>query len=135
VGERYTETFKVRWAECDPQNVVFNGAYFVYFDTVQSGLWTRALGPWQERHDRGVDFVLVETTLQFLQPARYEDVLEVSAAIERLGTTSMGVELEAVRDGAVLVRARSAYVCVDGTAFTKQAIPPWVREGLGPYLI
>jgi len=135
VGRRYAETFKVRWSECDPQNVVFNGAFFVYFDTVQSGLWTKALGSWQERHDRRVDFVLVETTLKFFQPARYEDVLEVSAAIEKLGTTSLTVELEAVKADEVLVRARSAYVCIDGTTFTKQAMPPWVREGLDPYLI
>lgn len=135
MGELYVETFKVRWAECDPQKVVFNGSYFIYFDTVQANLWTTACGSWQERHERGVDTVLVETHVRYRQPALVDDVLQVSAAVEHLGTTSARLSFEAVRDGTVLVEATSWYVIVDSTTLTKKPIPQWMRDGLSAFML
>jgi acyl-CoA thioester hydrolase len=134
-GKRYVETFKVRWAECDPQNVVFNGSYFIYFDTAQSGLWSLVRGSREERQKLGIDSVLVETHVRYLAPARHEDLLDVSVGVERLGTTSFALKLEATREGSLLVDATSWYVCIDLATFTKRPLPEVVRDRLSEYVI
>ena len=39
---RFFERLRVRWAEIDAQQIVFNGHYLTYFDTAVGGYW-RAL--------------------------------------------------------------------------------------------
>ena len=34
---RFLERLRVRWAEIDAQKIVFNGHYFMYFDTAVAG--------------------------------------------------------------------------------------------------
>jgi acyl-CoA thioester hydrolase len=134
-GKRYVENFKVRWAECDPQNVVFNGSYFIYFDTAQSGLLTEVLGSWRDRHGLGVDTVLVETHVRFVAPARFEDLLEVSVTVTKIGTTSVELKLEARREETLVAEATSWYVFVDLATFKKSGLPQYARDALAEYLI
>ena len=134
MGEPYVETFKVRWAECDPQQVVFNGSYFIYFDTAQSGFWSKVIGSWKERKGE-MDSVLVETHIRFVAPARFEDILHVSVGVVKLGTTSFELKLEATRDGQLLAEASSWYVLVDLTTFAKLELPQATREAMAAFLI
>ena len=39
---RFRDRLRVRWAEIDAQQIVFNGHYLMYFDTAMAGYW-RAL--------------------------------------------------------------------------------------------
>jgi acyl-CoA thioester hydrolase len=34
---------RVRYAECDPQQIVFNANYFAYFDVAMTELWRAAI--------------------------------------------------------------------------------------------
>ena len=59
----------MRYGECDPQGIVFNANYLLYFDVAVTELWRTAVGPWQEMVDRGVDIVVAEANLTFRAPA------------------------------------------------------------------
>jgi acyl-CoA thioester hydrolase len=135
MDERFVATVRVRWAECDPQNVASNDAYFVYLDVAQSELWRTAVGPWDERRKIGIDTVLHETRVRYRAPARFEDLLEIVVRVARLGTTSVTLLMEVTRDGEVLVEATSRYVLIDLETFNKVELPQEVREGLTPYLV
>jgi acyl-CoA thioester hydrolase len=39
VPEIFVHELRVRYAECDPQNIVFNANYLVYFDVAFTELW------------------------------------------------------------------------------------------------
>jgi acyl-CoA thioester hydrolase len=133
VPDPFVHELRVRYAECDPQGIVFNANYLVYFDVVFTELWRAAVGPWQEMVQRGIDAVVAEANARFRAPARFDDVLELHARITRLGTTSMTTEIDVVRDGELLVQGRLQHVCVDVTTWGKTEIPDWVRDGLRRY--
>ena len=42
-------SLRVRWAEVDRQDVVFNGNYFLYFDVAVAGSWCADVVPARHR--------------------------------------------------------------------------------------
>jgi acyl-CoA thioester hydrolase len=123
------QRLRVRYAECDPQGIVFNANYLMYFDVVFTELWREALGPWQER-EVGVDIVVAEANVLFRAPARFDEQLDLSAQVTRLGETSITSEYEIARDGTLLVSGRLRHVCVGAESWQKITIPESVRDGL-----
>src|SRR4051795_10033591 len=104
--EPFVHELRVRYGECDPQGIVFNANYLLYFDVAFTELWRAAVGPWQEMVERGVDAVVAEANVRFRSPARYDDVLALVAWVDELGTTSMTTRIDATRGGEVLVEGR-----------------------------
>jgi acyl-CoA thioester hydrolase len=129
----FSHELRVRYGECDPQGIVFNANYLLYFDVAFTELWREGIGPWQEMVDRGIDAVVAEANARFRAPARYDDVLELRARVTRLGTTSITTEIDVLRDGELLVEGRLQHVIVDAKTWKKTEIPGWVRAGLEPY--
>ncbi len=130
---RFNHPLRVRYAECDPQGIVFNANYMMYVDVAFTEFWREAVGPWQDMVQRGVDMVVAEASLRFLSPARFDDELALRATIARLGESSLTSEIEIVRGEELLVEVQVRHVCVSTDTWRKSAIPDWVRAGLKPY--
>ena len=131
----FAHELRVRYGECDPQGIVFNANYLLYFDVAFTELWRAAVGPWQEMVQRGIDAVVAEAGLRFRAPARFDDVLALEARVVDLGRTSLTTEIDVVRDGKTLVEGRLRHVVVDTRTWDKTPIPDWVREGLRGYVV
>jgi acyl-CoA thioester hydrolase len=130
----FVHELRVRYGECDPQGIVFNANYLLYFDVAFTELWREAVGPWQEMVQRGIDAVVAETHLSFRAPARYDDELQLRVQIARLGTTALTTEIDVVRGEELLVAGWLRHVCVDTASWNKTEIPEWVRRGLVPFV-
>jgi acyl-CoA thioester hydrolase len=129
----FAHELRVRYGECDPQGIVFNANYLLYFDVAFTELWRAAVGAWQEMVERGVDAVVAEANARFRAPARFDDVLELHLRVTRLGTTSITTEIDVERGGELLVEGRLQHVFVSTETWQKTEIPGWVRAGLEPY--
>jgi acyl-CoA thioester hydrolase len=121
---------RVRYGECDPQGIVFNANYLLYFDVAFTELWRAAVGPWQEMVQRGVDAVVADARLSFRAPARFDDEIELRARVARLGRSSITTEIDVVCDERVLVSGTLRHVCVSTDTWRKTELPEWVRSGL-----
>ncbi|HET6999439.1 MAG TPA: thioesterase family protein [Solirubrobacterales bacterium] len=130
----FVHQLRIRYGECDPQGIVFNANYVAFFDHVFTELWRQAFGSYRSMVDRGVDMVVAEMNLTFRGSARFDDLVEIEATIERLGTTSMTTRLELAREGEPLVEATIRHVFVDTASWSKTPIPTWLRDGLTPYV-
>ena len=134
-------TLRVRYAECDPQGVVFNAHFLAYFDVGITELFRAAFGSYQAMVDRGVDFVVAEAGLRYRRPAHFDDELTLEVAVTRMGTTSITTSYRVLRDGELLVDGTLRHVLIDLKTLVgrepdaKTAIPDWMREGLAPYVI
>ncbi len=133
MGEAFTHTLRVRYAECDAQGVVFNAHYLAYFDTSLTELWRAAFGSYQAMLDRDVDVVVAEARLRFRRPARFDDQLTLEIAISHLGSTSIVNEHRVLRDGELLVDGTLRHVLVDRRTLAKTPLPDWLRDGLAPW--
>ena len=130
MGRSHTHRIRVRYGECDPQGVVFNAHYFAYFDIALTELWRAAAGGYAGMIEDGIDLQVVEATARYKAPARFDDEIDVTIEVAKLGTTSMVTSLAIRRDGALLVEGELAHVFVDTTALTKVPIPERVRSAL-----
>ena len=135
MAEPYVHTLRVRYHECDAQGIVFNANWFTFFDVTLTEWFRAAFGSYSALVDEhGVDVVLAETSARFRGSARFDDELAISAAVERVGNTSMVVAFTARRDGEALVEGRTVYVFVGAEDLAKRPIPAAVREALAPYV-
>jgi acyl-CoA thioester hydrolase len=126
----FVHELRVRYGECDPQGIVFNANYLLYFDVAFTELWRAAVGPWQEMVARGVDAVVAEANLNFRAPARFDDELELQAHVAQLGDSAITTEINVIRGEELLVAGRLRHVCVSTETWRKTDVPDWVRSGL-----
>jgi acyl-CoA thioester hydrolase len=133
VAEPFVHRLRVRYAECDPQGVLFNAHYLAYVDHTITELWRAAYGGYQAMLDRGVDIVVAEANLRFLGPARFDDEIAIEAQVAHFGTTSLATEYRFTRDRVLLLEASLRHVFVDRETAVKTPIPDWAREGLAPW--
>ena len=126
----FVHELRVRYGECDPQGIVFNANYLLYFDVAFTEYWRDRVGPWDDMVSFGVDVVVAEANLRFRAPARFDDVLALAVTTEELGTTSMTTRVDVQRDGELLVEMRLRHVFVDRETWSKTAMPETIREQL-----
>jgi acyl-CoA thioester hydrolase len=129
----FAHRLRVRWAELDPQRIVFNAHYLTYFDVALSE-YMRAIGfkapDGLAKH--GCDIVLANANLDFRDSARYDDELLVTARIATLGRTSLRFRMACFRDDRLLVEGRLTYVNVTLGAHVTAPLPePFVAKVLG----
>ena len=129
----FVHQLRVRYGECDPQGIVFNANYLLYFDVAFTELWRAAVGPWTELGEHGYDAVVASATLDFRSPARFDDVLAIGLAVERLGTTSLTTAMRIERGEERLVDATLRHVVVGTADWRPAPIPDFVRDGLAPF--
>src|SRR4051812_34422663 len=89
MSRKFTHRIRVRYAETDAQAVVFYANYVAYFDILMTEFWRAAIGPYDDMVAAGADMVVVETTARYHAPAVFDDELDLTAGVLRLGNTSM----------------------------------------------
>jgi acyl-CoA thioester hydrolase len=135
VGAPFRHQLRVRYAECDPQGVVFNAHYLAYFDTSITELWRAAFGGYNTMLDHGLDVVVAEARLRFQTPAHFDEKLTLEIAITRLGTTSIASAHRITRADDLVVEGTLHHVLVDRPTLAKRPIPDWLRERLAPWTV
>jgi len=74
----FSTTLRVRYQETDGMGVVYHGNYVTWFEIARTE-WTRANGfPYQEIEQRGLYLPVVDVSVQYKHPARYDDEVIVS---------------------------------------------------------
>ncbi|HEY7179015.1 MAG TPA: thioesterase family protein [Gaiella sp.] len=108
---RYSALARVWFSDTDAQGVVYYGRYMPYFDHARTE-YHRHLG---SLGIEGAEFVMRASTVEYLAPARFDDLLEIFVRVSRLGNTSVSYELCALRvpDDALMVTATQTLVLVD----------------------
>ncbi len=124
-------TQKIRYSDCDPQGIVFNGNYARYWDDALTD-WLEESGFAGEGLGVGVELVTARIEMDFRASARLGDVLETTPVVERFGNTSMTVAVTTRRQGdeQVIVEGREVIVFVDPESFRPVSVPELVRERL-----
>ena len=133
-GAPLVHELRVRFAECDPQGIVFNSRYLEYFDVALTELWREAFGNYDEvMKELGVELVVAEARISYLSSLRFDDVFEMRLTITRLGTTSTTIEIVVVRDGETIAEGEMRHVFVGWGTSVKAEIPTSVRSALAPW--
>jgi acyl-CoA thioester hydrolase len=132
----YAHSVRIRYSECDQQDVLFNGHYLFLYDVALTELWREAVGRWHHMiEEHGADLVVAEARLRYLAPVRFDDVLEIEMPIAKLGTTSMTVAPTYRVGGTICAEGEVRHVFIDPETKGKREIPADVRARLEPYAV
>jgi acyl-CoA thioester hydrolase len=113
----FTWPVRVYYEDTDAQGLVYYANYFRFMERARTE-WLRARGVEQDvlmREQRRV-FVVVDTQAEFVQPAKFNDELLVSARLVSAARASFELEQLITRsNGTLLVRGRTraAYLNAD----------------------
>lgn len=118
---------RVRYQDCDSQHVVFNARYGEYLDLAITEFMAAAM-PERNYTDNVFEIQVRKQTIEWNAPARFQDVIEISTAVERLGRSSFDVRFDmrlAGKGPDVIVTATGVYVhVVDDNGRWKSMVIP-----------
>lgn len=126
---------RVYWEDTDAGGVVFYANYLKFFERARTE-WLRGLGFEQEilRIREGVMFIVSETAVRYLRPARLDDLLQVSVTIREARQASLQLAQQCWRsdpDGETLLAEGTIRIgCVDSGTFRPRRIPISLLEAL-----
>ena len=122
---------RVYYEDTDSGGVVYHSNYLNFMERARTE-WLRSLGFEQDEllRSEGVLFAVSAVTIRFQQPARFNELLEVTVAMERQGAASLTLVQEARRGADVLASAEVRIACIDKQRFVPVAIPERVVDKL-----
>ena len=118
---------RVYWEDTDAGGVVYHGSYVRFLDRARCE-WLRALGVEQQELKQMEDVVLAvrEMHMDFLKPARLDDVLQVNVVLREQRTASFLVTQELLRGAECLLRAEVRLACLTASTFRPRPLPNWL---------
>lgn len=132
IKEHFTLLLRVRYGECDGQQVVFNARYADYVDIAMTEYFRVAVGGFQVLIDKGLDNQVVSLHIDWHSSAQFDDVLAISVSSTKVGNTSYGFKI-LITDFAsqkLIAKSTITYVMVDTQHYQKTPVPDWLREKL-----
>lgn len=109
---------RVIYGDTDQMGVVYYGNYLRYFEVGRNELLREKGLRYKEFEERfGLHLPVVEATVRYRHPARYDDVLLVETKVVELGRASLRMDYRILRneDGRLLVEGSTVHACIDGS--------------------
>ena len=125
---------RVRWSELDPQGIVFNPNYLVYFDVAFTE-YMRALGlPYPSAFKQfGTDTFAVAASITFRSSAVLDDVLSIGVRVAELGRTSMTIRFSIRREADIIAEGSTTYVNTNIETRSPEKLPDRLIDAINRF--
>jgi len=122
---------RVYWEDTDAGGVVYHANYLCFLERARTE-WVRAMGIEQQALREQEDLVMAvrEMRIDFIRPARLDDLLDVSVALKERRSASFLVTQELFRGPECLLRAEVRIACLHASSFRPRAMPDWLIPDL-----
>ena len=122
---------RVYYQDTDAGGVVFHATYLDFLERARME-WMRAQGfDARELADRfRLVFIVRQLEIAYMKPALLDDLLSVSAVLEKMGGAQLTFVQEVRRDGEILVRAAVNVACVGADDLKPMPFPEEIRVSL-----
>jgi acyl-CoA thioester hydrolase len=124
---------RVYWEDTDAGGIVFYANYLKFFERARTE-WLRALGVGQHdlREQTGGMFIVSETSVRYLRPARLDDELLVTAEVKESGRASLIIAQQALKAGTaeLLCEGTIRIGWVEAGTLQPARIPPGILTAL-----
>ncbi len=122
---------RVYYEDVDGAGVVYYANYLRFLERARTE-WLRDRGYEQDRlaREAGIVFAVRELWVDYRLPARFNDLLAVTARVTARRRASFTFTQEVRRDDEVLCRAQVRIACLDAATFRPCPLPPELYEEL-----
>ena len=126
----FTWPVRIYYEDTDSGGVVYYANYLKFMERARTE-WLRALGLEQDAlREAGHLFAVRSVQVDYLQPARFNDLLEVTASVVERGAATLTFDQQVRRAGEVLCRGRVTVASLDAESLRPRRIPAVVTERL-----
>ena len=124
---------RVYYEDTDAAGIVYHANYLRFAERGRTEMLRQAgLAHTGLKEDAGVVFTVRSCQVDFLAPARLDDLVEVHTGLLALGGASMRAEQLIRRAGAILARIELRLACVDGRGRPAR-LPAPLNRALKPF--
>jgi acyl-CoA thioester hydrolase len=129
----FTWPVRVYWEDTDAGGIVFYANYLKFFERARTE-WLRSLGVNQGalKDQVGGLFVVSETSVRYLAPAKLDDELLVTAQLQAAGRASLIIVQQARRGDTLLAQGTIRIGWVDAGTLRPGRIPAAILDVLNP---
>lgn len=124
---------RVYYEDTDAGGVVYYANYLGFLERARTE-WLRSIGVEQDRliRDQGVAFVVRRAEVDYLRPARFNDLLQVRTKVVECGRTHFSFDQSIHLEGedAALCRGLTRVACIDAARWRPARIPDTILEQL-----
>ncbi len=122
---------RVYYEDTDTGNVVYYANYLKFMERARTE-WLRALGFEQDELSRrdGILFAVRSAKIEFLKPARFNDLLQATVQIAKRGKASITFAQQIRRESLTLCEGEVKVACLDAATFAPCPIPERLRARL-----
>lgn len=119
---QHRSQIEVRYAETDMMGVVYHGSYLPWLEVARTALLAAEGVPYRELEASGFYLPVTEVQLRYLRPARYADVVTVTALIREKPSLRIRIEYALHRGDEKLAEGHTVHVFIDKSG--KPVRPP-----------
>lgn len=135
--QSFVTTRRVEFSDTDAAGIVHFSRFFTYMETAEHELLRSVgLSVMQPAGDHHISWPRVSVSCDFRQPAKFEDLLTVEVAVERVGEKSVTYAFRFLREGHLLATGKTTAVCCRieyGQPPRSIAIPASITEKLARF--
>ena len=126
--EPHRFALRVYWEDTDAGGIVYHSNYLNFAERARTeALLARGIRQTEMRETLGVIFAVREARVRYLRPARLEDQLVVTTAVDRVGGARLELRQDVWRGEAMLAEIRVTLACLD-TKGRPARVPEAVRQ-------
>ena len=133
MAHEFRTTRRIEWSDTDTAGIIHFANYFRFMEQVEHEfLRSVGLSCMMELDGQVVTWPRVSATCDFVKPLRFEDVVNVELAVERIGGKSVTYSFRFSKDGDEVARGRLVTACCrkDASGLTGIEIPSAIRAKL-----
>jgi acyl-CoA thioester hydrolase len=122
---------RVYWEDTDAGGIVFYANYLKFFERARTE-WLRSLGHSQQEmvDTTGCMFVVQDTHVRYLRPARLDDMLVVTVHVTERGNASLRIAQQAWCGDRLLAEGEIRIGCVARATMKPTRIPGPILEAI-----
>jgi acyl-CoA thioester hydrolase len=124
-------TVRVYYEDTDAGGVVYHASYLRYLERARTE-WLRDLGYSQAslKQEDSLLFTVVSMQMDFLRPAKLDDLLSVRGQARLSGGASVQFSQQVLRGEETLLTAQVRVACLESGSFRPRRLPTAVRGAL-----
>lgn len=121
-------SYRVYYEDTDAGGVVYYANYLKFFERARTD-FLREIGISQSdlATKKGLVFIVRKCVIDYISPAKLDDVLEVSVVVKNISAAAILMRQEAIKSGMASSSLEVEIVCVDSVSFKPRKIPQEIK--------
>ncbi len=121
--------YRVYYEDTDAGGVVYYANYLKFYERARTDfLRNFQINQSKLAQELNIIFVVRSCNIQYIMPARLDDLLEVSLIVKEIKSASIEMYQEIKKDDLVISNLNVSLVCVDSNNFKPKKIPQNIKS-------